>query len=113
MPFDATPLDVSTTLLEAAELIRKRGWFSASPDWHPAGPLDLMSVRSPVCAMLAISAVANGDITLRQGAAKRLLAHLGTEVPPRNYDCTVMEWNDKQPSGDVVIAALEKAALAK
>lgn len=90
-----TPSDV---LLKAAELIERDGWWNGDS----AGISD-----GTTCAYLAIGWVAS-DLNVRDAACMLFWRSLRLGI-----DTDIPTWNDAQPNGAVVCAALRAAAKAR
>jgi hypothetical protein len=87
-----TPSDM---LLKAAELIERDGW------WDGHGDVDGVDERA--CAAMAINRVSGDSTSQIAGAARFAFKEfIG--------DRSIARWNDAQPNGAVVCAALRAAA---
>lgn len=88
-----TPQEV---LIKAADYIEEHGWWNGEPGTYRAG--------GPKCAVMAISHCGGGD---HWPALHRFSKWLG-ETDERMI--AVSDWNDAQPDGATVVAALRAAA---
>lgn len=97
-PAPAAPTKtVADVLLHAARLIEEHGWWN--------GEMTKQALTGH-CALTAIDD-AGGDWRIANQGWDALTAHLGL----RDHD-DIPDWNDRQPNGAAVTAALRAAAQA-
>ena len=91
----------------AADIMETAGWWNGKDPRIGRG-------RMSVCAMIAIAEASEAAASMRPGTtfrtklARYAEERLGDVIG--EHRSRIAQWNDRQPSGDVVIAALRKAA---